>query len=190
MWIILQPGWVRISKSSVHAMTMCLNVHCDCFCFFPLGLLETPRCAKTYMNLSVGRCAKTLPKANGGWVKLYIVFTHAKKKKEAHFCIFVLLRKRIIVCVFALSPFSKHLMRRLWSATWGVCSSALALEAASKAPTLRRVLRAELRPRASLWTAPRSPWRTVSDCVDASCDQNTHLQLQRRVQPSLYSSAL
>lgn len=58
---------------------------------------------------------------------------------------------------------SKPLTRPLWSATWDACSWAPALAAASQAPTLCPALRAELQPRASLWTAPRSPWRTVSD---------------------------
>lgn len=86
-------------------------------------------------------------------------FLLGKKKKQSNFC-------------FAPSPLSKRSTRQLWSVTWGVCSSAPASEAASKAPSLRRVLRAERRPRASLWTAPRCPWRTVSDSADASCDQN------------------
>lgn len=71
---------------------------------------------------------------------------------------------------------SKLLMRRLWSATWGACSWAPALAAASTTPTLCPTLRAALQPRASLWTVPRSPRRTVSDTSEALC-RRKHIQL-------------
>lgn len=58
-------------------------------------------------------------------------------------------------------------MRRLWFATWGACSWAPASGAAFTTPALCPTRRAELQPRASLWTAPRSPWRTVSDTSHA-----------------------
>lgn len=122
------------------------------------GLLETRLSARTSTSQSAGRWGKTLPKASGGWV---LCFFKSRKSGSV-----------LTICLLRLVCNSKRLMRRRWSATWGACSWAPALEAA---PTRCRALRAGPRPRASLWTAPRSPWRTVSDSTDANHDRHKHV---------------
>lgn len=133
------------------------------------GLLETLLSARTYMNRSADRCGKTLPKVNGGWAhkssfpfKTQTVFyTNSGISWDLS----------SVSHLSVLQPLlhSKPLMPRLWSATWGACSWAPALGAAFTTPAPCQTRRAEHQPRASLWTAPRSPWRTVSDTSHALC---------------------
>lgn len=153
-------------------------------CLLFSGLLETRLCARTFMNQSADRCGKTLPKANGGWEhrmsSLPITKNKLFKQKDKYS-----LRKWFVsiwTCCWCciLSPLfvflhSKPLMQRPWSATWGACSWAAASAAASMATTRCPAPRAELRPRASLWTVPLTPWRTVSDTSDALC-RRAHIQ--------------